>query len=119
MSKATIDIKISGLEAMKKLVELLADNYARLPPAIQEAIGELYSDERLTWDREYFTGIGVDAGSIKVIADEVEVSRVIAIYPDDSELLVFDSGIKKFKSLQAINTETGETICEVLPGDKQ
>lgn len=119
MSKATIDIKISGLEAMKKLVELLADNYARLPPAIQEAIGELYSDERLTWDRDYFTGIGLDAGSIKVIADGVEVSRVIAIYPDEFELLSFGSGIKEFKSLQVINTETGEIICEAHHGDKE
>lgn len=119
MNKMTIDLKVSGIEPMKKLVELLADNYARLPPAIQEAIGELYSDERLAWDRDYFTGIGVDAGNIKVIADGLEVSRVIAIYPDEFELLSFGSGIKEFKSLQVINVETGETICEVHPGDKE
>lgn len=119
MNKMTIDLKVSGIEPMKKLVELLADNYARLPSAIQEAIGELYAEERTCWDIDHFKHIGIEPGHVRVIVDGVETSKITAIYPDEAEMMIIGEGIRKFTSLQVINSSTGEPICGVGNGDKE
>lgn len=119
MNKMTIDLKVSGIEPMKKLVELLADNYSRLPPAIQEAIGELYAEERKCWDADYFNAMGINSYDVKVIVDGTETSKIIAIYPYDAEIMVLGEGVRKFSSLQVLNASTGEPVCGVGNGDKQ
>jgi hypothetical protein len=116
---ASINLKVSGLEPMKKLVELLADNYSLLPASIQEAIKDLYAEERTCWDVEYFMRLGIDGASIKVIVDGLEMNRVIAIYPNEAELMQVGDGVRKFATLQVINAATGEPICGVVNGDKQ
>lgn len=113
MTNLSLKLKVSGLEPLKKLVGLLADNYPRLPGAVQEALAELYAEERLSWDLDYFHKIGVKPYSIKVIADGVWVHKVLAIYPEDCEMLIMGSGIRKFTKLEVVNAETGETICGV------
>ncbi|AGN89487.1 hypothetical protein Eta_0041 [Serratia phage Eta] len=115
---ASISLKVSGLEPMKKLVELLADNYSLLPASIQEAISELYAEERTCWDVDHFMRLGVDSANIKVIVDGLEMSKIIAIYPDESELMRIGDGVHKFATLQVINAATGEPICGVANGDK-
>ena len=116
---ASINLKVSGLEPMKKLVELLADNYSLLPASIQEAFGELYAEERTCWDVEYFMQLGIARANIKVIVDGLEMKRVIAIYPDEAELLLVGDGVRKFATLQVINAATGDPVCGVANGDKQ
>lgn len=119
MNKMNIDLKISGLEPMKKIISLLTDNYSTLPSPIQEAISELYADERTCWDIEYFHSIGLCAHQINVFADGEELKKVVAIYPDESEALIAGKGIRKVTELQVINATTGEPVCGISNGDKE
>lgn len=116
---ASINLKVSGLEPMKKLIELLADNYNVLPASVQEAIKDLYAEDRTCWDVEHFMRLGIDSANIKVIVDGLEMSKIIAIYPDEAELIRIGDGALKFYTLQVINAATGEPVCGVVNGDKQ
>ena len=119
MTKMSITLKVSGLEPVKKIVGLLADNYQSLPRELQDALGELYSEERTCWDADYFNSIGVSQFLIKVLADGEEVKRVLAIYPDEAEVMILGEGVRKFTNLQVINSSTGEPICSAGNGDKE
>lgn len=119
MTKMTIELKVSGIEPMKKIVELLTDNYQSLPRELQDAIGELYAEERTCWDIDHFKHIGIEPGHVRVIVDGVETSKITAIYPDEAEMMIIGEGIRKFTSLQVINSSTGEPICGVGNGDKE
>lgn len=119
MTNMNINLKVSGLEPMKKIIGLLADNYQSLPRELQDALGELYAEERTCWDVDYFNSIGVCQSLVKVLVDGEETKRVLAIYPDEGEIMIIGKGIRKFTSLQVINSSTGEPICGVGNGDKE
>lgn len=113
MPKMNLELTISGLEPMKRIASLLAEHYESLAPELQEAIGELFAEERECWDLEYSRSIGMNPSEVWVIVDGEVTTGVTAIYPNHNEILIWQKGIRKFSSLDIVSKATAERICGV------
>lgn len=117
MPKMNIELKLSGLEPLKKLIELLSIHYTELPTDVQNELTAMMAEERLVWDMDYLAHIGVPPHDVDVFADGERVERVAAVYPEELEMLVMGRGFVKFSSVTIIRKSTGVKICEA--GDKK
>lgn len=108
-----VSVSVTGIEPLKRLIELLHSNFLELPVAVQQALLELSCDGKKVWDIGYFKDLGLHPADIEVYLDGEKTSGVMAIWPDTCEAVIWGRGVTKHKDIQVRNAKTDEPVCGV------
>lgn len=89
MAKLNLEIKVSDMEPLKSLLDVLVANMHKLPHEVINAMQMLAGDiDSYAYNLEYLHSRGVDHGVVKVFINGVFTERVIAGYPISKKVSV-------------------------------
>lgn len=111
-----VEVSVTGIEPIKRLLELLHDHFEALPVGVQQVLLELVCDGKNVWDLDYFLKMGIAGPDIEVYLDGEKTRGVTAILPDTCEAVIWGKGVTKHKDIQVRNAKTGEPVCGVANG---
>lgn len=90
MTKIETKISVTGVDVIKDLFDVLAENYDQLPESVKRSLEALTNGESLSWDSDWLADHGYDGMRASVFVDGNKLEHVKCLYPFRKVVAFYD-----------------------------